>query len=116
MLTQCTRAGKSQHREQTARDEIYVRLTESGGRTMNASGGGFMPIVLAERTSDSGRAHTDQLDKLLRSTAGQVRIASPYVTETGIIQQLAKRKTRLLTSLSPMDVVSGATRLDALSA
>lgn len=74
-----------------------------------------MPIVLAEQFDNSRRAHTDRLGKLLRSTTRQLHIASPYVTETGIIRLLSNRETRLLTSLSIMDVVSGATSLDALS-
>ncbi len=75
---------------------------------------GRMPIVLAEML-DGPRAHASYIEHLLRSTSGRLRVTSPYVTDTEILQHAANRNTQLITTLSTMDIVSGATNLDALA-
>jgi hypothetical protein len=55
--------------------------------------------------------HRARLRQLFRSTAGPVRIATAYLTETGLLAEFGGRDMRLLTSLSAMDVISGATSL-----
>ncbi len=60
--------------------------------------------------------HRKQLRQLLRTTSGPVRIATAYLTETSLLADLAGRNVRLMTGLSALDVVTGATSLDALEA
>ena len=72
-----------------------------------------MPVVLTEMV-DVPRAHVLRIEYLLRSTDGQLRMTSPYVTDSEIVQHTKHRKARLITTLSIMDIVSGATNLDAL--
>ena len=58
--------------------------------------------------------HRERLLQLLRTTSGPVRIATAYLTETGLLTELGGRDVRLLTGLSAMDIVSGATSVDSL--
>jgi hypothetical protein len=58
--------------------------------------------------------HRQQLDHLLATTHGAVRIASAYVTESDLFGDAGHRDVRLLTALTIMDIVSGATSLNAL--
>jgi hypothetical protein len=58
--------------------------------------------------------HRSRLEYLLASTQGPVRIASAYVTETRLFTDGSSRDIHLLTALSTMDLVSGATSLDSL--
>ncbi len=60
------------------------------------------------------RKHRDGLASLLASTKGIVRIASAYVTDRHLVSGLNGRPIRLLVSLLPMDVASGATSLETL--
>jgi hypothetical protein len=60
------------------------------------------------------RLHQQRLEQLLRNTKGPVRIASAYVTDTALLFGSNGRKIQLLTSISPMDLVCGATSLSAL--
>ncbi len=56
----------------------------------------------------------ERLLKLLATTQGLVRIASAYVTETDLLGKADNKDVRLLTALSTMDLISGATSLDSL--
>ena len=60
------------------------------------------------------RRHKQRLRALLESTQGQLRVASAYVTDRDLLFGIEGRKVRLLTSLMPMDVASGATQIEAL--
>jgi hypothetical protein len=73
-----------------------------------------MKKVIAEDGSD--RQHASALEGLLNTTQGTVRVASPYITENPLAMALVGRRVEILTSLSPMDIVSGAMSLHALKA
>jgi hypothetical protein len=60
--------------------------------------------------------HRQRLRDLLATTRGVVRVASAYVTESDLLTHAGKRQIRLLTALKTIDIVSGATSLDALEA
>lgn len=62
----------------------------------------------------SHRWHRQRLDELLSCTDGPVWIASAYVTDRVLLRGIRNRETRLLISLLPMDVASGATSLEAI--
>lgn len=62
------------------------------------------------------RLHRQRLQQLLGESNGAVRIASPYVTDRSLLLRETDREIRLITSLLPMDVTSGATNLDVLQA
>jgi len=64
----------------------------------------------------SQRQHRQRLKRLLDKTKGTVRIASAYVTDRDLLIFIKSRKIRLLTSLLPMDIASGATSLETLGA
>ena len=73
-----------------------------------------MLTVIAE--NDGGqRQHRHRLRDLLETTNGPVRIPSAYVTDTALLTSTKNRKVQLLTSLSPMDIVSGAPSLESLA-
>ncbi len=71
--------------------------------------------VIVERP-DAVRCHKKLLRHLMSSTVGEVRVASAYVTENELLLRCdgRKRRRRLLTSLLPMDMASGATSLECL--
>lgn len=60
------------------------------------------------------RQHQQRLLGLIKNTQGTVRVASPYVTDRDLLISVKNRKVFLLTSLSPMDIVSGSTSIEAL--
>jgi len=60
------------------------------------------------------RWHRKHLESLLDSTKGTIRIATAYVTDRQLLSDVGGRDTRLLISLLPMDIASGATSLDTL--
>jgi len=60
------------------------------------------------------RRHRARLDDLLATTKGIVRIASAYVTDRKLLSDVGSRDTRLLISLLPMDIASGAMSLETL--
>lgn len=62
----------------------------------------------------SKRQHRDHLNLLLKSTHDTIRIASAYVTDRGLAKEANGREMRLLLSLSPMDIISGATSIDTI--
>jgi hypothetical protein len=70
--------------------------------------------ILEDGTSK--RKHRVHLNGLLKSTTGTVRIASAYVTERALLTLAPDREQRLLLSLMPMDLASGATSLETLGA
>lgn len=58
--------------------------------------------------------HRKILEELLAKTQETVRIASPYVTDKDLLLTSEVKNVRLLTALSKVDVVIGATSLDCL--
>lgn len=58
--------------------------------------------------------HRRHLQQLLESTDGIVRIASAYVTEKDLLIGVKNREIRLMTFVSQMDIISGATSVEAL--
>ncbi len=62
------------------------------------------------------RRHRQHLSELLAKSDGVVRIATAYLTERQFLSTAPDREVRLLTSLTPMDVASGATSLESLNA
>jgi hypothetical protein len=60
------------------------------------------------------RRHRARLNDLLATTKGIVRIASAYVTDRELLSDVGGRDTRLLISLLPMDIASGAMSLETL--
>src|ERR1700722_10573424 len=60
------------------------------------------------------RKHRPHLNGLLAATKGILRIASAYVTDRKLLIDAADRERRLLISLLPMDVASGATSIETL--
>lgn len=60
------------------------------------------------------RRHRACLDDLLATTKGIVRIASAYVTDRVLLSDVGGRDMRLLISLLPMDIASGAMSLETL--
>jgi hypothetical protein len=64
----------------------------------------------------SQRKHRPRLTDLLASTKGILRIASAYVTDRNLLIGAKDLQRRLLISLLPMDVASGATKIETLGA
>ncbi len=60
------------------------------------------------------RRHRVRLRDLLASNKGIVRIASAYVTDRELLSDIGNRDIRLLVSLLPMDIASGAMSLETL--
>ena len=60
------------------------------------------------------RRHRKRLGELVASTKGKLRIATAYVTDRELLKGAANGETRLLISLSLLDVAAGATSLEAL--
>jgi hypothetical protein len=58
--------------------------------------------------------HRRRLEQLVATAPGPVRIASAYVTDSALFANGTAKNVCLLTALSPLDIVSGATSLDAL--
>jgi hypothetical protein len=71
-----------------------------------------MHKVIAE--DGDRRRHRHSLRDLLETTEGSVRIASAYVTDTDLLSGIENRTVQVLTYLSRMDIVSGATSLESL--
>src|SRR5438045_1108539 len=71
-------------------------------------------LILEDGTPQ--RKHRQQLKGLLKSTVGILRIASAYVTDRELCTATIERERRLLISLLPMDVASGATSIETLGA
>ena len=69
-------------------------------------------LILEDGTPQ--RRHRTRLGDLLATTQGIVRIASAYVTDRELLSDVGGRDTRLLISLLPMDIASGATSLETL--
>jgi hypothetical protein len=69
-------------------------------------------LILEDGTPQ--RRHRARLGDLLATTTGIVRIASAYVTDRELLSDIGGRDTRLLISLLPMDIASGAMSLETL--
>lgn len=74
-----------------------------------------MTITLIEKTESVERQHRNTLHNLVKQTEGTVRIASAYVTDTSLLSGVKGRDVRLLTYISRMDIISGASSLDSLT-
>ena len=59
-------------------------------------------------------SHRTTLENLLARNRGVVRVASPYVTDKGLLAGSNPPKVRLLVALSEWDIVAGATSLNCL--
>lgn len=64
----------------------------------------------------SERFHSRRLSSLIKSSDGPIRVASAYVTDREFFFECKTRERRLLTSMNPMDVASGATSIETLRA
>lgn len=84
-------------------------------RTSSLMGLHAMSNLLLEDGS-ADRRHRPHLSDLLADSSGVVRIATAYLTERQFLSGVSEREVRLLISLTPMDVASGATSLEALRA
>lgn len=62
------------------------------------------------------RAHRIRLASLIKNSDGPIRVASAYVTDRDFFFACQDRERRLLTSMNPMDVASGATSIETLRA
>lgn len=62
------------------------------------------------------RRHRQLFRELIDRSTGKIRIASPYVTEGDLLLGVKNRTIQVLTSLSLMDVVTGASSLAYLKA
>jgi hypothetical protein len=69
-------------------------------------------LILEDGTPQ--RQHRLRFGDLLATTTGIVRIASAYVTDRELLSAVGGRETRLLISLLPLDIVSGAMSLETL--
>jgi len=74
-----------------------------------------MPSLILEDGTPNHR-HRQHLLQLLAESTGVIRIATAYVTERRFLSTATDREVRLLTSLTPIDVASGATSLESLKA
>ncbi len=75
-----------------------------------------METVLIEVSDSAERQHRTTLRSLLDEAEGAVRIASAYVTDTGLLSGSKGRDVRLLTYISRQDIIFGATSLNSLIA
>jgi hypothetical protein len=75
-----------------------------------------MKLHLIAESESGRRQHRNKLQSLLKKTDGTVRIASAYVTDTHLLSGIKDRDVRLLTYLSKMDIIGGASSLDSLTA
>jgi hypothetical protein len=71
-------------------------------------------LDLVTEAGSGKRQHRSRLQDLVKRTGGPVRIASAYVTDTGLLTGVGSGSVRLLTSLSAMDVITGASSLKSL--
>jgi hypothetical protein len=75
-----------------------------------------MATVLIEICDSAERQHRTTLRSLVEEVEGTVRIASAYVTDTGLLSGSKGRDVRLLTYISRQDIIFGATSLNSLIA
>jgi hypothetical protein len=75
-----------------------------------------MKLTLIAETESVERQHRNALQNLMNQTEGTVRIASAYVTDTRLLSGIKGRDVRLLTYISKMDIIVGASSLDSLTA
>ena len=74
-----------------------------------------MPSLILE-DGTANRRHRKHLTSLLARSTGVIRIATAYVTERQLLSTTSEREVKLLTSVTRMDVASGATSLESLNA
>jgi hypothetical protein len=75
-----------------------------------------MILTLMAETGSLERQHRNTLQNLMRQAEVAVRIASAYVTDTRLLSGMKGRDVRLLTYISKMDIIAGASSLDSLTA
>jgi len=75
-----------------------------------------MMLTLIAETGSVERLHRNALQNLMKEIEGTVRIASAYVTDTSLLSGMKRRDIRLLTYISKMDIIVGASSLVSLSA
>ncbi|MGB8260421.1 MAG: phospholipase D family protein [Terracidiphilus sp.] len=75
-----------------------------------------MMLDLIAETESGKRQHRRKLQDLMKQTEGTVRIASAYVTDKHLLSHIKGRDVRLLTYISRMDIIAGASSLDSLTA
>ena len=75
-----------------------------------------MATVLIEISDSAERQHRRILRSMVEEVEGTVRIASAYVTDTGLLSDSQGRDVRLLTYISRQDIIFGATNLNSLIA
>jgi hypothetical protein len=75
-----------------------------------------MMLTLIAETESVERQHRNTLQNSITQTEGPVRIASAYVTDTRLLSGMKGRDVRLLTYISKMDIIVGASSLDSLTA
>jgi hypothetical protein len=73
-----------------------------------------MTTFLIESNDDAERHHRTTLRSSIERVEGTVRIASAYVTDTMLLSGMQGRDVRLLTYMSRMDIIFGATSLNSL--
>lgn len=71
-----------------------------------------MPSLILENYR-SERAHIKRLELLFQKSVGPIKITSPYVTDRTLIQKTGQ-PIYLLSSLNALDIISGATSIDAI--
>jgi phosphatidylserine/phosphatidylglycerophosphate/cardiolipin synthase-like enzyme len=59
-------------------------------------------------------SHRKLLSQLAARTDDILRVVSPYVTDKDLLRLARGKQVRLLTALFPLDIVTGATSLEAL--
>jgi phosphatidylserine/phosphatidylglycerophosphate/cardiolipin synthase-like enzyme len=87
------------------------RCRRSWRETKSALSPTYMITLITE---NGGKQHLHTFRRLLQSTKQNIKIASAYVTDYDLIRHSRVSDIRLLTSLSRMDVISGATSPEAL--
>jgi hypothetical protein len=75
-----------------------------------------MILTLMAETGSLERQHRTTLQNLMRQAEATVRVASAYVTDTRLLSGMKGRDVRLLTYISKMDIIAGASSLDSLTA
>lgn len=78
--------------------------------------GATVATTLIEPNDSDERQHRANLRSLLEQVEGTVRIASAYVTNTSLLLRSKRHDVRLLTYISRMDIIFGATSLQSLQA
>jgi hypothetical protein len=74
-----------------------------------------MILTLMAEAESAERQHRNKLQNLMKQTGDTVRIASAYITDTLLLSGTKDRDVRLLTYISRMGIISGASSLDSMA-